>query len=118
MKNVLCLVGLCFTLFGNAQKQQKNVLFLAVDDLKTELGCYGSQIVQSPNIDRLAADGILFTRAYCQQAICGPSRASIMTGARPETINVTDLFQDFISIILKVLWYRFDTRYIGSKILK
>ena len=95
MKNVLCLVGLCFTLFGNAQKQQKNVLFLAVDDLKTELGCYGSQIVQSPNIDRLAADGILFTRAYCQQAICGPSRASIMTGARPETINVTDLFQYF-----------------------
>lgn len=77
------------------QKKKPNVLFIAVDDLKTELGCYGSEVVISPNIDKLAKSGVLFTRAYCQQAICGPSRASIMTGARPESINVTDLFQDF-----------------------
>lgn len=76
-------------------KKQPNILFIAIDDLNNELGTYGSQIVKSPNIDKLANEGIQFNRAYCQQAICGPSRASIMTGARPETINVIDLFQDF-----------------------
>ncbi|WP_139957387.1 sulfatase [Flavicella sediminum] len=105
MKNcfrILQLVLLVFTISCNAKeikkktpKKKPNVLFIAIDDLKTELGCYGSQVVKSPNIDKLAQSGVLFTRAYCQQAICGPSRASIMTGARPESINVTDLFQDF-----------------------
>ncbi|WP_152287376.1 sulfatase [Flavicella marina] len=94
MKKLLILLAIGFTMVAHSQ-QQKNILFLAVDDLKTELGCYGSEIVKSPNIDKLAQSGVLFTRAYCQQAICGPSRASIMTGARPESINVTDLFQDF-----------------------
>ncbi len=78
-------------------KIQPNILFIAVDDLRTELGCYGSPIVKSPNIDALAKQGVLFNRAYCQEAICGPSRASIMTGVHPETINVIDLFQDFRS---------------------
>ena len=77
------------------QKKKPNILFIAVDDLRAELGCYGSTIVKSPNIDALAKEGVQFNRAYCQQAICGPSRASIMTGTRPETINVIDLFQDF-----------------------
>ncbi|WP_066218939.1 sulfatase [Formosa haliotis] len=78
-----------------AQQKQPNVLFIAVDDLRAELGTYGSPIVKSPNIDALAEQGIQFNRAYCQQAICGPSRASIMTGSYTETINVIDLFQDF-----------------------
>lgn len=76
-------------------KKQPNILFIAVDDLRAELGSYGSNIVKSPNIDALSSQGIQFNRAYCQQAICGPSRASVMTGARPETIDVIDLFQDF-----------------------
>ena len=80
---------------GQAQKKQPNILFIAFDDLRNELGCYGSDVVKSPNIDALAKDGVLFEKAYCQQAICGPSRASVMTGARTETINVIDLFQDF-----------------------
>lgn len=68
-----------------------NVLFIAVDDLRPELRCYGHSSVKSPNIDGLAADGTLFTRAYCQQAVCNPSRASLMTGLRPEATGVMDL---------------------------
>jgi iduronate 2-sulfatase len=67
-----------------------NILFIAIDDLRPELGCYGSEIVKSPVMDGLARDGLLFNRAYCQQAICSPSRASLMTGARPDTIGVIE----------------------------
>ncbi|MCL7764661.1 sulfatase [Polaribacter sp. Z014] len=90
----LLSVFVSFTGFAQ-KKKQPNVLFIAVDDLKAELGTYGSNVVLSPNIDKLASEGIQFNKAYVQQAICGPSRASILTGARPETINVIDLFQDF-----------------------
>jgi iduronate 2-sulfatase len=71
--------------------RRKNVLFIAVDDLRPELGCYGHPIVKSPNIDSLAKDGVLFERTYCQQAVCGPTRASLLTGKRPDTTKVYDL---------------------------
>ena len=66
-----------------------NIVFIAIDDLRPELGCYGSPIAKTPNMDRLASRGLLFNRAYCQQAICRPSRASLMTGCRPDTTGLT-----------------------------
>jgi len=75
--------------------KQPNVLFIAVDDLRPELGCYGNDYVKSPNIDRLAQSGVTFSRAYCQSAVCNPSRASLLTGLRPDRIGVWDLKTDF-----------------------
>lgn len=72
-----------------------NVLFIAIDDLRTELGCYGEKSIRTPNIDRLAESGVLFERAYCQVAVCNPSRVSIMTGLRPDTTKVWDLATEF-----------------------
>ena len=68
-----------------------NVLFVAVDDLRPQLNCYGQEQVISPNIDKLANDGILFERAYCQQAVCAPSRCSVLSGCRPDTTQIYDL---------------------------
>lgn len=84
-------IVLLFSLFvmTNIQAQKKpNILFIAIDDLRPELGCYGSEITISPNLDKLANQGLLFNNAYCQQAICGPSRASLLTGTRPETSGI------------------------------
>ncbi|MCF2946954.1 sulfatase [Paraglaciecola aquimarina] len=69
-------------------KQSPNVVVFLVDDLRSELGVYGSKQVKSPNIDALAKQGVRFNHAYAQQAICGPSRVSIMTGLRPETLGI------------------------------
>jgi iduronate 2-sulfatase len=68
-----------------------NVLFIAVDDLRPELACYGKSHIKSPNIDELASRGLQFNRAYCQFALCNPSRASLLTGRRPESIQIYDL---------------------------
>ena len=78
---------------GFAQKQ--NVLFIAADDLSCALGCYGDPIAQTPHLDRLAATGVCFLNAYNQLPLCNPTRASVMTGLRPDTIKVYDLDRHF-----------------------
>ncbi len=75
--------------------QKPNVLFIAVDDLRPEIGCYGNAIVKTPNIDRLAGRGVVFNRAYCAQAVCSPSRSALMTGRRPDATRVYDLETHF-----------------------
>ena len=71
--------------------RKPNILFIAVDDLKPLLGCYGNTLVKSPNIDRLAKMATVFNKNYCQQAICGPTRASLMTGSRPDVTKIWNL---------------------------
>jgi iduronate 2-sulfatase len=85
-----------YLMSGSARAaNRRNVLFIAIDDLRPELNCYGATHIHSPNIDRLAGQGTLFKRAYCQLAVCNPSRASLMTGLRPDTSRVWTLQTHF-----------------------
>ena len=94
MKTSLLLQGiLLFHLYGFAEKP--NVLFIAADDLSCALGCYGDPIAKTPHLDRLAANGVCFLKAYNQLPLCNPTRASVMTGLRPDTIKVYDLDRHF-----------------------
>ena len=76
-------------------KPAYNVLFIAVDDLTSNLSSYGDPIAKTPNFDRLANMGVQFNNAYCQIPLCNPSRASVMTGLRPDIIKVYDLDAHF-----------------------
>ncbi|NBS14756.1 MAG: iduronate-2-sulfatase, partial [Verrucomicrobia bacterium] len=94
MRNLLrgivlfCSIGLSP---GFSAPTKPNVLFIAVDDLKPVLGCYGDKLAKTPNIDKLAARGMLFEKAYVNQAVCGPSRNALMLGIRPQTMGLYDL---------------------------
>ena len=94
---LVLLVNIGFSLIVRA-KEQPNVVVFLVDDLRTQLGCYGNQTVKSPNIDALAKDGVRFQNAYAQEALCAPSRMSILTGLRPESIGIYSLFTPFRSV--------------------
>ncbi len=94
------IAGIAFCLFAGfgggeavarAENAKPNVLFICVDDLKPLLGCYGDPLIQSPNLDRLARSGVRFAAAYANQAVCAPSRNSLLTGLRPTTMGVYDL---------------------------
>lgn len=92
---LLCWSVLPCTMVGAAETAKLNVLFIAVDDLRPEAGCYGSATIKTPHIDALASRGTVFHRAYCQQAVCSPSRTSLLTGRRPDTTKVYDLQTHF-----------------------
>lgn len=95
MRSVMALAFFGALLVSEVSADRPNVLLICVDDLKPVLGCYGDQLAQSPNIDRLAARGMLFHSAYCNQAVCAPSRNSLLTGLRPQTLGVYDLGTNF-----------------------
>lgn len=95
MKSVLVVLALLCSLSVARAADRPNVLFIAVDDLRPEMGCYGNTVVKTPNLDRLAARGTVFNRAYCQQAVCSPSRSSLLTGRRPDATRVWDLETHF-----------------------
>lgn len=89
--------------YGATKGAQKNVLFIAVDDLKPILGCYGHKGIHTPNIDALAARGTMFSSAYCQLAISSASRASLLTGLSPDRIKIWDLKSQFRNTIPDVV---------------
>ncbi|QDT67035.1 sulfatase [Calycomorphotria hydatis] len=95
------LSGICVwlvvasTAYASEISSPRNVLFIAADDLNCSLGCYGDPMAKTPHLDRLAAEGVCFLRAYNQIPLCNPSRASVMTGMRPDHIKVYDLDRHF-----------------------
>lgn len=95
MKKTLLLFCFLISVVNNINSQKKetpNVLVFYIDDLRAELGCYGSETAITPNIDKLATEGVMFNKAYVQQAICAPSRMSTLTGLRPETLGIYSIF--------------------------
>jgi len=98
-KTILIIVSSCFLIVGfidnAAEKQRPNILFIPIDDLRPDFETYGNAAIKTPNITRIANNGVTFTRAYCQQAVCNPSRASLLTGLRPDDLKVWDLQTPF-----------------------
>ena len=94
----IALLGLAalpgFTQKTATKATRPNILFIAVDDLKPWVSAYGDKHAKTPGMDKLAKEGIVFTSSYCQQAICAATRASIMTGMRPDRTRVWDLVTD------------------------
>ncbi|MHC5067359.1 MAG: sulfatase [Planctomycetota bacterium] len=95
MLRLLALSVLCCAITA---ADKPNVLFIMVDDLKPPLGCYGDTYAQTPNFDRLAALSVQFNEAYCQVAVCAPSRAGVMAGVRPESIGLFNISQNFAKL--------------------
>jgi len=104
-----------------AQKKRPNILFIAIDDLKPEIGAFGSRIAKTPNIDKLTASGTAFLSNYCQQAVCGPTRASLMTGMRPDhtkvynmEVRMRDLNPDILTLPQHLRAQGYSTQGIGK----
>jgi choline-sulfatase len=91
----LLAFGFCCAALTAGETKPLNVLFIAVDDLRPEAAASGNKVIKTPNMDRIAAKGTTFDRAYCQQAVCSPSRSSLMTGRRPDSTRVWDLDTHF-----------------------
>src|SRR5262245_47784500 len=105
---------------ARADAPKTNVLFIVADDLRADLGCYGS-VAKTPHLDALAARGVRFDRAYCQQALCNPSRSSFLTGKRPDTLhlwsNGTHFREKNPDVTTLPLWFKengYETRCVGK----
>lgn len=85
------LSSLCVYAEDNSADEKKNVLFIIVDDLRPELNCYGAKYMKTPNIDRLASQGVMFENAYCNIPVSGASRASLFSGLRPANNRYWDV---------------------------
>ncbi len=123
MNRIPFRVALCLTLVvlsSRAQAKRPNVLFIMADDLRAELATYGSPAL-TPNLDRLAKRALQFDRAYCQQAVCNPSRSSMLTGRRPDTLglwnNGTHFREKNPDVTTLPLWFKehgYTTRGVGK----
>lgn len=125
---VLLFILICISIsdsqsqsLNSPENYRPNIIFIAIDDLRPELGTYGSKIAITPNIDAIASQGIQFDNAYCQQAICGPSRASVLTGLRPETsgiihnyIKIRDTLPEVITLPQYFGSQGYNTSYYGK----
>ncbi len=120
MFRILFTLLTCASLL-QSKEERPNILFIAVDDLAASLGCYGNLIAKTPHIDRLAARGVRFDRAYNQIPLCNPSRASLMTGLRPDQIKVYDLdrhFRDEVPNVTTLSQHFLNNGYATSRVGK
>src|SRR5215210_3449334 len=86
-----CLVGACRLSLALAEQPVPNIILILADDLGwTDLSCYGSDLYETPHIDKLARDGMKFTQAYSACTVCSPTRSAILTGKYPARLHVTD----------------------------
>jgi iduronate 2-sulfatase len=117
---ILPLVALAAVAVPARGAEKPNVVFIVADDLRPELGCYGS-VAKTPNIDALAKRGVRFDFAYCQQALCNPSRSSFLTGRRPDTLHVwsngTHFREKNPDVVTLPQWFKengYETRGVGK----
>src|SRR5262245_40751412 len=117
---IVALLGLVEIQLHAADAPKLNVLFIMADDLRPELNSYGSPAI-TPNLDRLARRGARFERAYCQQALCNPSRSSMLTGRRPDTLRLwhnglhfRDLNPDVVTLPQWFKSHGYTTRCVGK----
>ncbi len=114
------VLGLLLCVANANAAERPNVLFIVADDLRMDLGCYGSH-AKTPNLDALAKRGVRFDRAYCQQAVCNPSRSSFLTGRRPDSlhlwVNGTHFRDRNPDVVTLPQWFKqngYETRCVGK----